>query len=46
MSIRKHFARWRAHRNTIRELSSLSDRELNDIGIARSDIPFVVRGER
>lgn len=29
----------------IAELRRLSDRELNDMGISRSEIPFLVRGE-
>ncbi len=37
-------AAWRRERETIRELSSLSNRELNDLGIGRADIPFVAAG--
>jgi uncharacterized protein YjiS (DUF1127 family) len=33
--------RWLRYRETLRELSRLSDRELNDLGIHRSDIPGV-----
>ena len=36
-------AAWRRYRESVRELSRLSDRELNDLGIGRSDIQFVVR---
>jgi uncharacterized protein YjiS (DUF1127 family) len=32
---------WRQYGMTVRELSSLSDRELADLGITRSDIPHV-----
>jgi uncharacterized protein YjiS (DUF1127 family) len=32
---------WRRYNATLRELSQLGDRELADIGIARSDIPRV-----
>ena len=32
-------------RSTIKELSKLSDRELNDIGIARGDIWVVAHGD-
>jgi uncharacterized protein YjiS (DUF1127 family) len=32
---------WRQYGTTVRELSSLSDRELADLGIARSDIPHI-----
>jgi uncharacterized protein YjiS (DUF1127 family) len=34
---------WRRYREAVRELSQLSDRELEDIGIRRGDIEFVVR---
>lgn len=36
-------AAWRRYRESIRELSRLSDRELNDLGIGRADIYPVVR---
>ncbi len=35
---------WRRYREAVRELSQLSDRELEDIGIRRGDIHFVARG--
>jgi len=35
----------RAVRSTIKELSKLTDRELNDIGIARGDIYNVATGD-
>ncbi len=35
---------WRRYREAVRELSQLSDRELEDIGIRRGDIHFIVRG--
>jgi uncharacterized protein YjiS (DUF1127 family) len=35
---------WRRYREAIRELSQLSDRELEDIGIRRGDIQHIVRG--
>ena len=31
------------YRETVRELSQLSDRELNDLGIVRYDIHYVAR---
>ena len=37
-SIARLYQAWRRHENVRRELSSLSDRELADIGITRSDI--------
>ncbi len=37
---------WRSYRRTVNELSALSDRELNDLGISRADIRFVARRTR
>jgi uncharacterized protein YjiS (DUF1127 family) len=34
---------WRRLRASIRELQSLSDRELADLGINRADIEFIAR---
>ena len=34
---------WRRYRDSVRELSRLSDRELNDLGIGRADIGALVR---
>jgi uncharacterized protein YjiS (DUF1127 family) len=34
---------WRRYREALRELSQLSDYELNDIGISRCDIELVAR---
>ncbi|WP_341760416.1 DUF1127 domain-containing protein [Candidatus Endowatersipora endosymbiont of Watersipora subatra] len=34
---------WNRIRQTRIQLSNLSNRELNDIGISRGDIPFVAR---
>ena len=42
-TIAEKFAAWRRYREAVRELSQLSDRELDDIGIRRGDIQFVVR---
>ena len=36
------FENWRARERAFRELSSLDDRSLADIGLARSDSPFVL----
>jgi len=33
---------WRLHRETIKELNRLSDRELRDIGISRGDIDRLI----
>tara|TARA_R110001592_G_scaffold216087_1_gene469590 strand:- start:7 stop:189 length:183 start_codon:yes stop_codon:yes gene_type:complete len=35
-------ATWREHRNAIKQLNMLTDRELNDIGMSRSDIDRLV----
>lgn len=35
---------WRAEEEAIWRLQSMSDRELRDIGVTRSQIPFAVRG--
>lgn len=36
-------ATWRRYRDSVRELSRLSDRELSDLGIGRSDIVTIVK---
>lgn len=38
--------RWFRYRSTLRELSGLSDHELKDLGIRRSDISAVARHGR
>jgi uncharacterized protein YjiS (DUF1127 family) len=43
MNIKKAYQDWRDYRNTVNELSRMSERELNDLGISRGDIPFVAR---
>ncbi|RDE09307.1 DUF1127 domain-containing protein [Pelagibacterium lacus] len=43
MDIRKTFKRWSAYKQTVRELNALGNRELNDLGIARSDIERIAR---
>ena len=35
--------KWRQYRASVRELSRLSDRELNDLGIGRADIEYVAK---
>jgi uncharacterized protein YjiS (DUF1127 family) len=40
-SLIRYVRSWREYGETVRELSSLSDRELADLGITRSDIPHV-----
>ncbi|MDF1633912.1 DUF1127 domain-containing protein [Mycoplana sp. MJR14] len=43
MNITRSFNTWRKYRQTINELGRMSDRELNDLGIGRSDIRRVAR---
>jgi uncharacterized protein YjiS (DUF1127 family) len=43
-NIAERLAAWRRYREAVRELSSLSDRELEDIGVRRGDIPFIAAG--
>lgn len=34
---------WLRYRETVRELSQLSDRELSDVGLSRWQIPYVAK---
>lgn len=43
MGVRKTLQRWAAYQQTVRELSTLDNRSLNDLGITRSDIQRVAR---
>jgi len=43
MNLIRNYRNWREYRSTVSELSRLSNRELSDLGITRSDIPFVAR---
>lgn len=43
MNITRSFAQWRTYRNTVAELNTLSQRELDDMGIARGDIRRIAR---
>jgi uncharacterized protein YjiS (DUF1127 family) len=43
MDIRKTFKQWAAYQQTVRELNSLDSRQLNDLGITRSDIQRIAR---
>ena len=42
-TIASKYLTWRRFRESVRELSRLSDRELSDLGIGRADISTVVR---
>lgn len=43
MGIRNIVRRWSAYQQTVRELNSLDNRSLTDLGIARNDIPRIAR---
>jgi len=43
MGIRKSFQKWASYNRTVRELSALDSRSLNDLGINRGDIVRVAR---
>lgn len=43
-SITEKLSAWRRYREAVRELSQLTDRELEDIGVRRGDIPFIASG--
>ena len=43
MNLIRNYRNWRRYRETVNELGRLSNRELDDLGITRSDIPFVAR---
>lgn len=43
MNVIRNYRNWRRFRNTCDELNRLSNRELDDLGISRSDIPSVAR---
>ena len=43
MNFAQSYKNWRTYRNTIAELDRLSNRELNDLGIARTDIRRIAR---
>jgi uncharacterized protein YjiS (DUF1127 family) len=43
MNIAKKLSSWRKYRETVTELGRMTDRELSDLGIGRSDIRQVAR---
>jgi uncharacterized protein YjiS (DUF1127 family) len=43
MNLARSFNNWRKYRQTVNELGRMSDRELRDLGIGRSDIPYIAR---
>lgn len=44
MTIARTLNNWRKYRQTVTELGRMTNRELNDLGINRADIPSVARG--
>ena len=43
MNLARSFNNWRKYRQTVNELGRMTDRELCDLGIGRSDIPYIAR---
>ncbi len=43
MNIKRSYTAWRKYRQTVDELSRMSDRELSDLGIARGEIGSIAR---
>ena len=43
MNIARSFNNWRKYRQTVAELGRMSNRELSDLGIGRSEIQSVAR---
>ncbi|MFU0503774.1 DUF1127 domain-containing protein [Pseudaminobacter sp. NGMCC 1.201702] len=43
MNILRNYRNWRRYRETVNELGRLSNRELSDLGISRSEIHTVAR---
>lgn len=43
MSFKRAYSEWRRYRQTVNELTRMSDHELRDIGVLRGEIGFVAR---
>ena len=43
MSLKKAYSDWRRYRQTVNELSRMSDHELRDIGVLRGEIGLIAR---
>jgi uncharacterized protein YjiS (DUF1127 family) len=43
MGIRQTLKKWSAYQQTVRELASLDNRQLNDLGISRNEIQKIAR---
>ena len=46
MNITETVRNWRRYRNTVNELERMSNRELDDLGIARANIRAIARQAR
>ncbi len=46
MDVIGKFKNWRSYRRTMSELGALSNRELDDLGINRSEIPYIAKRAR
>lgn len=46
MNLIRKYRDWRRYMDTVRELNSLSNRELADVGLTREQIPHVFRNGR
>jgi len=44
MNIREKIAQFARYQRAVRELKALDNRQLDDLGITRADIPYAVRG--
>lgn len=44
MNIRQKLAQYAQYQRTVRELNALDNRQLADLGITRSDIKLIARG--
>ena len=42
-SLKTRFTTWKKYNRTVSELSALSNRELDDLGLARGDIARIAR---
>jgi uncharacterized protein YjiS (DUF1127 family) len=43
MNLLRNYRNWRAYRDTVNELGRLSNRQLSDLGIHRSEIATIAR---
>ena len=46
MNLIRNYRNWRRYRDTVNELSRLSNRELSDLGISRGEIATVAQRGR